>query len=239
MTPLSRTILQQHRIRKTKAQKSAFLTQMRQAFPELQPQDEKSRNIILGDPGHAKIIVSAHYNTGRQRFFAGYVTPKNPLTAVTMIGSKHISADNTAGVVALCELAQTLNAAQRHKIAFVFYDQKMPFSAETLAIDLDCEPTGNHLLVAANKIARQSWGEILKHSFKPTSNKSILFANMEKVHIGRRRNLDNSVTISTLHQKKHIGFYVKKGQVSENTVFDSANVKLICESIRNLLNKIS
>lgn len=80
MTQLSKEILQFWQVRKTKAQKTAFIDMMRQRFPEMQVQSTgfpNSRNLILGDLGSARVVYTAHYDTCARLPFPNFITPKN------------------------------------------------------------------------------------------------------------------------------------------------------------------
>ncbi|MBQ2698164.1 MAG: hypothetical protein IJF59_05750, partial [Clostridia bacterium] len=66
MTELSQTILDRFQVRKTKAQKTAFIRFMQQQLPELTVEEGgfgNSRNLIVGDVSSAKTVLTAHYDT--------------------------------------------------------------------------------------------------------------------------------------------------------------------------------
>lgn len=76
MTGLSQTILENHLIRKTKAQKTAFIGFLRQRYPELRIEEGKgSRNLILGDPETAGVVLTAHYDTVALGLFPNIIMP--------------------------------------------------------------------------------------------------------------------------------------------------------------------
>lgn len=80
MTALSRKILDEYQVRKTKKQKSAFIDLMKANFPEISVQDggfPKCRNLIAGDVEKAKVILTAHYDTCAQLPVPNFITPKN------------------------------------------------------------------------------------------------------------------------------------------------------------------
>ncbi len=80
MTDLSREILDKWQVRKTKAQKDAFIAFLQEKLPGLQVEAggfPKSRNLVLGDVGSAKFIVTAHYDTCARMFIPNFITPKN------------------------------------------------------------------------------------------------------------------------------------------------------------------
>lgn len=85
MTELSREILENYQVRKTKKQKQEFITLMQQHIPALQVQAAgfpKSRNLVIGDPQTAKVLLSAHYDTCAQLPFPNFITPKRPLISI-------------------------------------------------------------------------------------------------------------------------------------------------------------
>ena len=85
MTELTREILQNYQIRKTKAQKTAFIELMQARFPELRVEaggTPKSRNLVLGDVDTAKVVFAAHYDTCAVLPFPNFITPKNPMIFV-------------------------------------------------------------------------------------------------------------------------------------------------------------
>ena len=85
MTELSRKILDAYQVRKTKKQKDRFIDLLREYIPELKIEAAgfpKSKNLILGDPETAKILLSAHYDTCAALPFPNFITPKRPLFSV-------------------------------------------------------------------------------------------------------------------------------------------------------------
>ena len=80
MTPLSQTILEHHRIRKTGKQKRAFLSLLQQRLPgKLQ---QENGNLILGDITQAKVLLAAHYDTGSKSLFDRMTIPEKPFLTV-------------------------------------------------------------------------------------------------------------------------------------------------------------
>ena len=85
MTNVSRVILEDYQLRKTKKQKQAFIDMMHAQFPTLQVQTSgipKCRNLVIGDPETAKVILGAHYDTCAQLPFPNFITPKQPLLSI-------------------------------------------------------------------------------------------------------------------------------------------------------------
>ncbi len=82
MQELSEKILAHYQVRKTKAQKLAFIQLLKQYFPELKVEEgglPLNRNIVIGDMHHAKVVVTAHYDTCAKLPFPNFITPKNIL----------------------------------------------------------------------------------------------------------------------------------------------------------------
>lgn len=82
MTELSKKILASYQIRKTKKQKTEFISFLQKELGEENVRVEKSghfgsRNIVLGDPLSAKVIFTAHYDTQPVLPFPNFLTPKN------------------------------------------------------------------------------------------------------------------------------------------------------------------
>ncbi|MBQ4354520.1 MAG: M28 family peptidase [Clostridia bacterium] len=75
-------ILPSYEIRKSKAQKEAFISMLRGHFGDRLTVEEsgslvKSRNIVLGSPDTAKIVFTAHYDTCARMPVPNFITPKN------------------------------------------------------------------------------------------------------------------------------------------------------------------
>ena len=85
MTELSQVIFDKFQVRKTRKQKDAFIHLLHSYIPELKVQElgfPKSRNLILGDPEAAKVVLGAHYDTCAQLPFPNFITPKRPLLSI-------------------------------------------------------------------------------------------------------------------------------------------------------------
>ena len=82
MTELSREILRDWQIRKTKAQKLRFIEFLQSRLPGLAVEEggwPRCRNLVLGDPENADVIFTAHYDTCARLPFPNFVTPNNLL----------------------------------------------------------------------------------------------------------------------------------------------------------------
>ena len=85
MTELSKEILEKFQIRKTKAQKTAFIELIRAHFPKAKVEEggfPDNRNIVIGDPDSAKAVFGAHYDTCARMPIPNFIMPKNILISV-------------------------------------------------------------------------------------------------------------------------------------------------------------
>ena len=82
MTDISREILEKHQVRKTSSQKTAFIAFMKEKFPRLHVEEggfPRCRNLVVGDPARARMVLCAHYDTCAVMPFPNLITPKNIL----------------------------------------------------------------------------------------------------------------------------------------------------------------
>jgi len=80
MTELSKIILESYQVRKTRAQKDAFIELMQSHLPDLQVETGgpfSCKNLVVGDVESAEVIVGAHYDTCAVLPFPNLIAPKN------------------------------------------------------------------------------------------------------------------------------------------------------------------
>lgn len=75
-------LLQNYQIRKTDAQKTAFIDHLAEIYGDRMHVEEsgkfvKNRNIVIGDPDTASVVYGAHYDTCARLPFPNFITPKN------------------------------------------------------------------------------------------------------------------------------------------------------------------
>ncbi len=81
-------VLHKYEIRKTKKQKSAFITavtayaQSQRYSVKLETGSRGVRNIVIGDPSRAKYLVTAHYDTPASIGLPNFITPNNPVSFI-------------------------------------------------------------------------------------------------------------------------------------------------------------
>ncbi len=88
MTALANDILEKYQVRKTKKQKTEFLSFL-EGFSKENGYEMKiekgslgARNAVFGNPETARVIYSAHYDTCPRLFFPNFITPLSPLLYV-------------------------------------------------------------------------------------------------------------------------------------------------------------
>ena len=82
MTDLSREILRDWQVRKTKKEKLRFIEFLQSRLPGLRVEEGgllRCRNLVLGDPESADVVFTAHYDTCARLPFPNFITPKNVL----------------------------------------------------------------------------------------------------------------------------------------------------------------
>ena len=85
MNEISKEILEKYQVRKTKAQKTAFIEFLRAHYPDLKIETDGlsySRNIVIGNPDTAKAVFGAHYDTCAVMIFPNFIMPKSVLMSV-------------------------------------------------------------------------------------------------------------------------------------------------------------
>ncbi|MCL1802883.1 MAG: M28 family metallopeptidase [Eubacteriaceae bacterium] len=89
MHEITEQLLTNHIIRKSGAQKSAFIDFLEKALASegisISVEESKlpqCRNIVIGDPKHAQFFVTAHYDTPAALPFPNFITPRNPISLV-------------------------------------------------------------------------------------------------------------------------------------------------------------
>lgn len=85
MTELSQTILKDYQVRKNKKQKNAFISILKEHFPNLKIERSgliKSSNLIIGDVDKAKVVFTAHYDTCARLPIPNFIAPKNVLVSL-------------------------------------------------------------------------------------------------------------------------------------------------------------
>ena len=85
MNHISKKILSEYQVRKTKKQKTRFIEFIRENIPEAKIEQGgfgNNRNIVVGDVDKAEVVFTAHYDTCAVLPFPNLITPKNILFTI-------------------------------------------------------------------------------------------------------------------------------------------------------------
>lgn len=83
MTDFTREILEKWQVRKTAAQKTAFIERMQREFPALQVEGNRGcRNLVIGDVDSAQLVLTAHYDTCARMPLPNVVLPQSALLSL-------------------------------------------------------------------------------------------------------------------------------------------------------------
>jgi len=85
MQNISKEILENYGIRKTRAQKSRFIDFMKNRHPDIAVEEGGflgSRNLVIGDPKSASLILTAHYDTCATLPVPNFLAPNNLLVTL-------------------------------------------------------------------------------------------------------------------------------------------------------------
>lgn len=166
--------------------------------------------------------------------------------------NEHTANDNTSGVIALCELLETLTPEQKKHVAFVFFDNEeygllgsgffrklhKKNAHNFLLINMDCISDGDHILLVANKAARNKFGDLFKSSFQDADQKKFHFENAATtLYPSDQMNFPVHLAIAAFHKKPLIGYYIDKIHTKHDTVFDEKNIECICKGIQTFIEK--
>lgn len=83
MTDFTREILEKWQVRKTAAQKTAFIERLQREFPALQVEESRGcRNLVIGDVDSAQLVLTAHYDTCARMPLPNVVVPQSVLLSL-------------------------------------------------------------------------------------------------------------------------------------------------------------
>ena len=254
----------------------------------------KNRNLILGDPKKAKMIVGAHYDTCAVLPYPNLITPKNipfyilynllilaPMIALFVVffktmnvlfyflglgyavamsiimrfgvPNRHTANDNTSGVIALCELWESLSEEEKEKVALVFFDneengllgskfyRKMHKDeiSRQLMINLDCISDGDYLMVISSRTAKELYGEPVDAAFASNDEKTVVHESSKStIYPSDQASFPNHVAVAAMKKNRLIGYYLDKIHTKNDVNFDERNIELITSGIKNIINKI-
>lgn len=169
----------------------------------------KCRNIIIGDIKNAKVVLSAHYDTCSALPFPNFITPKKPLFTI------------------------------RYSLLIIIPISALVLVLNKLLINFDCVSDDDHILLAATKATRDTYGEQFEISFRSNDNKTVLLDNLEKIYYpSGHAGFHAALAAAALKKKPIIGYYMDRIHTLRDTEFGEANITLLCNGVRGFLEKI-
>ena len=90
VTESAKQVYDQFQVRKTRAQKTAFLEHMLALYPQAVVEEGgllHNRNLVIGNVETAEVVLTAHYDTCAQLPFPNFISPRNiPLYLLYSVG---------------------------------------------------------------------------------------------------------------------------------------------------------
>ena len=174
---------------------------------------------------------------------------------VFMLGkpNEHTANDNTSGVILLCELMAALGEVEQKKAAFVFFDNEengLFGSAQFLKkhkkvmkskflINFDCVSDGDHMLLVANKAARERYGEALTRAFQSRGDKEVhLEKSSNTFYPSDQMSFPINVGIAALKKKKFIGYYMNRIHTKHDVIFEEENICILRDGGKRLIEEL-
>lgn len=292
-------LLEHFQIRKSAAQKTAFRDWLTGVLTAAgyEPRVEsggslvKSSNVVVGDPEHASVVYTAHYDTCAVLPFPNFITPRNLLLYliyqlavclpmfVLAIGAeilllvlwddcpiglamvvvyavlgfciwwimdgpanKHTANDNTSGVATLLEIALSLPAEARGKVAFLFFDNEekgllgsSQFKkshgkrmADTLLVNFDCVSDGDSIQFFPNKRVKrdEEMLGLLEQTFLSDGSKSVEVVRGFGFYPSDQKAFPCGIGVAALH-KSWFGSWLGRIHTGRDTVFETENIELL------------
>ena len=167
--------------------------------------------------------------------------------------NKHTANDNTSGVIVLCELLQSMSDEELSKTAFVFFDNEesglvgssrfrskyKKVMKDKLLINFDCVSDGSNILIATSKKARTSYENLIKSSFSPTDELTVIFEKLEKVmYPSDQAGFKTAVAIAALKHKRFLGYYMDRIHTPKDTIFEERNISYLKDCVQQLIKAL-
>lgn len=165
--------------------------------------------------------------------------------------NKHTANDNTSGVATLLEIALTLPADNRNKVAFVFFDneekgllgssvfkkQHGNSLSNTPLINFDCVSDGEYIQFYPNKKAKQNRFLLsnLEKSFLSDNNKTVQIVRDFGFYPSDQRTFPLGIGVAALH-KCRLGFWLGRIHTKRDTVYQEENIELLRRGALNFID---
>lgn len=263
---MNEEILEKYQIRKSNKQKAEFIEYIKDRLSRSGYDREKdicvetkgigllkSRNIVVGNPKEAEILVTAHYDTCAVLPSPNFMAPTNPV--LFWIGQLMIFFF-LAYLAAVTKLLEELSEEHRNKVCVVYFDneEKGLFGSSFFAkkhkkiiknkmlINLDCVGDGDNIVSMAKYTARKDekyplFAEALTEDAK--TYKGRYHCNKMKFMMfpSDQVNFNNAIGICAL-RKSFLGMYCGRIHTSFDTICKEENIEFLVRALRNFAEKI-
>lgn len=166
--------------------------------------------------------------------------------------NKHTANDNTSGVLTLLEIAYALPADQKHKVAFVFFDneEKGLFGSSsfagrhkavkknTLVLNFDCVSDGDHIhFFPSGKAMKDTDAmDAIRNAFPSVGYKT--FTLMRGFYPSDQKCFAKGVGVCALKHHRILGYYMDRIHTGKDTVLDERNISLLCDGTVRLVKSL-
>lgn len=207
------------------------------------------------------IAVAVGYPVFRltDNFFLAYIVTMVImflLLGLMMFGpaNQHCVNDNTSGVAAVLELMQRMPKDQRHKAAFILFDNEekgllgsMSYAGkhrqvkkEKLLINMDCVGDGEHILFFANKKTRAlPVFPLLEESMEKQTGLHFVMNRMEKcLYPSDQGNFTYGIAVCACNHNKTLGYYCDKIHTKHDTICRQENLDFLTNGLTAFVEKL-
>lgn len=178
------------------------------------------------------------------------------MLGVMMFGpaNKNNVNDNTSGVAAVMELMQRLPQEQRHKAAFILFDNEekgmMGSSAyagmykavkkEKLIINMDCVGDGENILFFANKRTRElPCFPMLEEAMAAQTGRNFVMNKLERcIYPSDQASFKHGIAVCACNRAKVIGYYCDKIHTAKDTICEQANLDFLAAGLADFTSRL-
>lgn len=169
--------------------------------------------------------------------------------------NKNNANDNTSGVAAVLQLAMTIPAEQREKVAFILFDNEekglrgskmyakdhLSLQYMRLVINLDCVGNGDQMLVISKDMARRCTGyHKLESILSQTPGCTALFYDSKAARCNSdQKNFRCGVAVAAFERKAGVGLITGRIHTRRDTVCSQENIDYLVTAFAQWVDEIS
>ncbi len=167
--------------------------------------------------------------------------------------NRHTANDNTSGVVALLEIAATLQKNMRSQVCFVLFDleeagligssnhqrKHKKETASQIVLNLDCVGDGDHIVMFPTKKLRKDTDamELLRCCVGSYGDKRItLHEKGFSMYASDQRSFPKGVGVAALRKKGNV-LYLSRIHTHKDTILEETNVNLLRAALTSMIGR--